>query len=78
MVLSFEPDTQVVSEQVVEETFVRESSELVHIEVGNESISATPDHPFYVPQKGFVEAVNLRAGDILCTVNGEYVIVEQI
>ena len=78
MVLSFNPDTQVVSEQVVEETFVRESSELVHIEVGNETISATPDHPFYVPQKGFVEAVNLRAGDILCTVNGEYVIVEQI
>jgi hypothetical protein len=31
-----------------------------------------------VPKKGFVEAVNLRAGDILCTVNGEYVIVEQI
>lgn len=78
MVLSFESDTQVVSEQVVEETFVRESSELVHIEVGNETISATPDHPFYVPKKGFVEAVNLRAGDILCTVNGEYVIVEQI
>lgn len=78
MVLSFDPNTQVVSKQVVEETFVRESSELVHIEVGNETISATPDHPFYVPQKGFVEAVNLRAGDILCTVNGEYVIVEQI
>ncbi|MDE7422511.1 MAG: hypothetical protein K2N51_02270 [Lachnospiraceae bacterium] len=78
MVLSFDPDTQVVSEQVVEETFVRESRELVHITVGNETISATPEHPFYVPKKGFVEAVNLRAGDILCTVNGEYVIVEQI
>lgn len=77
-VYSFNPETQVVSEQLVEETFVRESNELVHIQVGNETISATPDHPFYVPQKGFVDAIELRAGDALYTVNGKYVIVEQI
>lgn len=46
--------------------------------VVNERITTTPEHPFYVAQKGFVKAVNLRAGDILCTVNGEYVIVEQV
>ncbi len=77
-VYSFNPETLVVSEQLVEETFVRESNELVHIQVGSETISATPDHPFYVPQKGFVDAIELRAGDALYTVNGKYVIVEQI
>lgn len=77
-VLSFSPETQEVSEQIVEETFVNESDELIHIEVGNERISTTPNHPFYVPQKGFVKAIDLRAGDVLWTVNGEYVIVEQI
>ncbi|MDR1674141.1 MAG: EndoU domain-containing protein, partial [Oscillospiraceae bacterium] len=67
-----------VSEKTVEEAFVRQSTELVHIDVAGETISATPEHPFYVPQKGFVNAVDLRAGDILLTLNGEYVIVEQV
>ena len=77
-VLSFNPKNQEVSEQLVEETFVNQSSQLIHIQVNNETITTTPNHPFYVPQKGFVNAIELRAGDILCTVNGEYVIVEQI
>jgi hypothetical protein len=77
-VQSFNPETQSISQKTVEEVFVRESSELIHVKVRNEIISATREHPFYVVQKGFVEAVKLRAGDILCTVNGEYVIVEQI
>lgn len=78
MVQSFDPITQEVSAKEVEEAFVRESSELVHISVGNETITTTPEHPFYTIQKEFVKAIKLRAGDILCTVNGEYVVVEQI
>lgn len=35
-------------------------------------------HPFYAAQKGFIKAEKLRAGNILCTVHGEYVIVEQV
>ena len=77
-VYSFNADTQEVSKNNVEETFVRESNELVHITVNGETISSTPDHPFYVPQKGFVRAINLRAGDILWSVNGEYVVVEKV
>ena len=57
---------------------MRECSELVHISVVDETITTTPKHPFYVPQKGFVKAIKLRAGDQLYTVNGEYVVVEQI
>ena len=33
---------------------------------------------FYVPQKGFTRAIELRAGDELYTVNGEYVVIEKI
>lgn len=39
---------------------------------------STPNHPFYVPSKGWVEAVYLRAGDILVLQNGEYVVVELV
>lgn len=77
-VYSFNAETQEVSKKTVEETFVRESNELVHVTVKGETISATPDHPFYVSKKGFVKAINLRAGDILWTVNGEYVVVEKV
>ncbi len=35
-------------------------------------------HPFYSPVKGWTSAVDLRAGDILVMLNGEYVVVEQV
>ncbi len=41
-------------------------------------ITTTPEHPFYVPQKGWTGAIHLRAGDILVLSNGEYVVVEKI
>jgi hypothetical protein len=54
-------------------------NELIHITISdNETINATPEHPFYVPAKGWTSAVNLRAGDVLYTLNGEYAVVEQV
>ena len=44
--------------------------------VGGEWISCTPQHPFYSPIKGWTAAAQLRAGDILLQLNGEYVVVE--
>lgn len=78
MVQSFDPETQQVSLKEVEETFVRETKELVHVTVVSETITTTPEHPFYTASKGFLEAEKLRAGDILATVHGESVIVEQV
>ena len=77
-VYSFDEDTKLVSENTVEEVFVRETTELVNINVGSETIRSTLDHPFYVPQKGFKNAVELRAGDVLLSINGDYVIIEKI
>ena len=78
MVYSFDPATLEVAEKQVEDVFVKESSKLINIEVNGETIKTTPDHPFYVPQKGFTRAIELRAGDELYTVNGEYVVIEKI
>jgi hypothetical protein len=53
--------------------------EIVHISISdNETINATPEHPFYVPAKGWTSALNLRTGDVLYTLNGEYVVVEKV
>lgn len=50
----------------------------MHIYVNGEEIIATPKHPFYCPTKGWTDAVQLRAGDILVLLNGEYVVVEKV
>ena len=41
-------------------------------------ITTTPEHPFYVPQRGWTGAIHLRAGDMLVLSNGEYVVVEKV
>ncbi len=72
------PETGQKELKSVVRTFENESSELVHIFVNGEEIITTPTHPFYVPEKGWTDAVKLRAGDILVLRNGDYVIIEKV
>ena len=58
--------------------FRNETNEWIHITVNGEKITCTPEHPFYSPVKGWTSAVDLRAGDILVMLNGEYIFVEQV
>ncbi len=67
-----------VAVKEVVETYINESKELIHVFVEGEEIITTPTHPFYSPTRGWTEAIQLRAGDILVLVNGEYVIVEKV
>lgn len=77
-VFASNPETGESEYKEVLQTFVNETSELVHIYVNSDEIVSTPRHPFYVPQKGWTRAVNLKAGDILVLSNGEYVVVEKV
>ena len=78
IVYAYNTDTDETALKAVADTFVRESSELVHIEVNGEQITTTPEHPFWVPQKGWISAIQLRAGDRLQLLNGKYVVIEQV
>ena len=77
-VLAANPETGEQDIKTVVQTFVNETDELVHVTVNGETITTTPEHPFYVPQKGWTGAIHLRAGDILVSSNGEYVVVEKV
>ena len=77
-VWAWDEETGDVGLKQVVETYVNETTELVHVFVDGEEIVTTPTHPFYSPVKGWTSAIHLRAGDILVLVNGEYVIVEQV
>ena len=78
LVWAWDEVTGEVALKRVVETYVNETNELVHLFVNGKEIVTTPSHPFYAPTKGWTVACQLRAGDILVTVNGEYVVVEKI
>ena len=78
LVYSTNPQTGESGYKEVVQTFENETDELVHVTVNGEEIVTTPTPPFYVPQKGWTSAIDLRAGDILVLSNGEYVTVEEV
>ena len=77
-VLSQKENTNQIAFKQVTNTFVNETNEIDHIHVNGETISATPNHPFYVDKLGWQLAKNLRAGDVLALSNGEFVTVEWV
>ena len=54
------------------QTFVNNSSDLVHITVNGEEIVSTPGHKFYVPDSGRVSACELSVGTTLILADGSY------
>lgn len=78
LVWAHDPETGETTLKPVVQTFQNETTEWIHVTVNGETLTCTVEHPFYVPQKGCTSAIDLRAGDILVMLNGEYVVVEQV
>ncbi|MDC7295415.1 HINT domain-containing protein [Butyrivibrio sp. DSM 10294] len=64
-VLSEDPETGDVTYKRVLETYVHETTELIHLKIDGEAIATTPAHPFYVKNIGFVLAGDLEEGTTL-------------
>ncbi len=77
LVWASDPETGETALKEVVQLFRNETNEWVHVTVNGEEITCTPNHPFYSPVKGWTSAIDLRAGDILVLLNGEYVTIEQ-
>jgi RHS repeat-associated protein len=56
-----QPDGPALRQEVAR-TFERTAAEVVDIRVGRETITATPEHPFWVVGAGWTEAGELRRG----------------
>ena len=78
MVYAANVETLEVSLKPVLETYIRETSSLVHLTINGENIISTYDHPYYVKDKGFVSAEALWIGAELIDKNGNTLYVEQI
>jgi hypothetical protein len=70
LVLSRDEHSGAQSLKRVVRTMVHTSSELVHVRTDSDTITATPNHPFRVLGRGWVEAGQLAAGDTLVLADG--------
>lgn len=77
-VYASDPETGKKGYKQVVMTFERETDELIKVTYSGETVTTTSTHPFYSPQKGWTKAIDLRAGDMLVTSNGAYVIIEKV
>jgi hypothetical protein len=78
-VKSYNEITKQIEYKTVTETFTSRQSEVIKITTsGNQTITVSTEHPFYVQGFGFIPASQLRAGDVLRTVDGKTVVVEQV
>ena len=75
-VISTDPETMETAPKTVLETYIREDSKLIHLVINGEEIVTTETHPFYVNNRGFVNAGELIVGDELLDVNGNVLLVE--
>lgn len=66
-----------IEQKLVEETF-HGQKELVNLHVGGQIIRATKEHPFFVKDRGWTPAGELRAGDLLATDRSSWMNVEKI
>lgn len=62
----------------VGELYQREVEETYYITVGDEVITTTIEHPFWIIGKGWVESKNLVVGDLLITLDGEELVIKKI
>ncbi|MDR1700624.1 MAG: hypothetical protein LBR68_05480 [Lachnoclostridium sp.] len=78
MVWAENPETGEKGLKRVLRTFVHEKDELIKLSIGEETITTTAEHPFYVPDKGWVLAGNLHVGDVLLAIDDEYQVIDEI
>ena len=73
-----DPETGERALKRVVRTFLNEKDELVHVQVNGETITCTTEHPFYVRDKGWVAADELKISDRLELQNGANAFIEAV
>lgn len=72
------PAGQAPQRQSVTQIFARTVTEVVDVRAGGETITATPEHPFWVIGAGWTAAGELRRGSALLTKDGVVIHVDSV
>lgn len=68
---------KVLLQKTVLETYIREDNKLIHLVINSEEIITTETHPFYVNDRGFVNAGELTLSDKLLDTHGSHLSIEK-
>lgn len=68
---------KVLLQKTVLETYIREDNKLIHLVINSEKIITTETHPFYVNDRGFVNAWELTLSDKLLDTHGSHLSIEK-
>jgi|GEM_PF-2669806 len=77
-VLAKNPDTGEMAYKEVDLLFQKDITESWNITVGEELITTTDEHPFWIKDKGWVVAKDLVVGDLFETSDGSHLSVDKI
>ncbi|GAA3408999.1 hypothetical protein GCM10020370_47220 [Paenibacillus hodogayensis] len=77
-VLAKDNETSEMAYKEVEWLFQRDVEETYNITIGDEVITTTDEHPFWIVGKGWVESKNLVLGEVLTTSDGKELAIEKI
>ncbi len=69
-VLAWNSETNQISFSRVTDTIHHTDKTIVRLTIGDETITTTPEHPFYVEGKGWVYAKDLKVGDSIRNADG--------
>jgi hypothetical protein len=79
LVLADDPNTEgEIEYKEVLDTFIRHTDKLVDLYIDGEVISTTGEHPFWTPDKGWVEAKDLTVGSLVQTEDGRVVDIDRV
>lgn len=77
-VLAKSDETGEVAFNEVVGLFQKQADEIYKVYIGDESIEATAEHPFWVDGKGWLEVKDLKVGDLLVTSGGATLAINKI
>jgi hypothetical protein len=78
LVWSENPETGEKALKHVVQTFILKTDTFINIDVDGHRIVTTPVHPFWVLQRGWIDAGNLSVGDVLTLQDGTIKVIEAL
>ncbi|MCG8347657.1 MAG: HINT domain-containing protein, partial [Chloroflexales bacterium] len=71
-VLAYHEPTRETGVYPVTATWGRLDPVVVRVTLADETLTTTPEHPFFILLRGWVTTADLRPGDAVCRVDGSY------
>lgn len=77
-VVACNPESGSIEKHRIEQVFKRNTNRVLDIQVGDVTITCTPEHPFWIPGQGWLPAGKLKSGYLLLSKDKNTVYIDSI